>query len=112
MIENYWIKDPTRSEVITKTQIPNKGNFDFFATYFNLMDKKGLSLKINDNPKIEKDKLFTKNGFEYIFLALDGMNEFIVLPSNNLQGLAQKVILEIDNCNSEIDVLNLIIEKM
>lgn len=28
-INNYWTKDPTRREVITKTQIPNSGNFKF-----------------------------------------------------------------------------------
>ncbi len=36
---NYWIKDKTRQEIITKTLIRNKGNFELFANYFNLMDE-------------------------------------------------------------------------
>jgi hypothetical protein len=39
MQQNYWIKDETRQEIITKTHIPSKANFNLFATYFNLMDK-------------------------------------------------------------------------
>lgn len=45
MESNYWIKDQTRQEIITKTLIPNKGNFELFASYFNLMDAKGLSFQ-------------------------------------------------------------------
>lgn len=112
MQSNYWIKDEARNEVITKTQIPNKGNFEFFATYFNLMDKKGLALTLSDNSIIEKDKLFTKNGFQYIILSLNGMKELLVVPNENIEILTEKVVSKIDNCKTENDILNLIIEEM
>lgn len=108
----YWKKDITRKEVITKTQIPNKGNFDFFATYFNLMDKKGLSLQLTENPIIEKNKLFTKNGFEYILLQLDGLNEFLVLPNENLEILTENIVSKINDCNDESEIIKLIINQM
>ena len=46
---NYWIQDETRQEIITKTLIPNKGNFELFASYFNLMDAKALSFQFKEN---------------------------------------------------------------
>lgn len=61
---NYWIKDHTRLEIITKTQIPNKVNFNLFANYYNLMDAKGLSFRISPDSDIEVEKLYRKNGFE------------------------------------------------
>lgn len=112
MAENYWIKDQKRSKVITKTHIPNKGNFDFFATYFNLMDKKGLSLHLNANSEFVKDKLFVKNGIYYLVLQLGDLKEFLVLPNENLEVLTESIISKIDNCKTENDVLNLIIEEM
>ncbi|MCO5230355.1 MAG: hypothetical protein M9958_04270 [Chitinophagales bacterium] len=111
-INKYWTKDLTRSEIITKTQISNKGNFDFFATYFNLMDKKGLALTLNENSTIETNSLFKKNGFEYIVLQHENYNEFLILPNENLEVLTEKIVFNIDNCNAETDVLNLIIEEM
>lgn len=112
MIENYWIKDPTRREIIAKTQIPSKANFNLFATYFNLMDKKGLALTLSDNPTIEKDKLFTKNRFQYIILSFNDMNEFMVVPNENIEILTEKVVSKINYCKTENDILNLIIAEM
>lgn len=112
MIENYWTKDETRNEVITKTKIPNKGNFNLFATYFNLMDKKGLSFYLSENSEFEMDKLFVKNGFHYLALQLGDLKEFLVLPNENLEVLTENIVSKIDNCNAENDVLNLIIEEM
>lgn len=109
---NYWIKDPTRSEVITKTQISNKGNFEFFATYFNLMDKKGLALTLSENPIIEKNRLFIKNGFEYIVLQYENCNEFLVLPNENLEVLTEKIVSRINDCNDESEIINLVISQM
>jgi hypothetical protein len=69
---NFWIKDQTRQEIITKTQIPNSGNFNIYANYYNLMDAKGLGLKLSSDLDIDVEKLFRKNGFEYIVLDLSG----------------------------------------
>lgn len=109
---NYWIKDPTRSEVITKTQIPNKSNFGLFACYFNLMDKKGLALQLDKNSEIEKEKLFVKNGFEYFVLEHDNLKELMILPNENLTGYTNKIVSKIGNCNNETEVLNLLIAEM
>ena len=42
MNNDFWKKDYSRKEVITKIQIPNKGNFKIYANYYNLMDVKGI----------------------------------------------------------------------
>lgn len=112
MNNNYWIKDQTRNEVITKTQIPNKSNFGLFACYFNLMDKKGLALQFDKNPEIEKEKLFVKNGFEYFVLEHSNLKELMILPNENLTEYTNKVVSKIENCNTETDVLNLLIAEM
>lgn len=112
MIENYWTKDETRNEVITKTKIPNKGNFNLFTTYFNLMDKKGLSFYLSENSEFEMDKLFVKNGFEYFVLEHDNLKELMILPNENLTGYTNKIVSKIGNCNDETEVLNLLIAEM
>lgn len=33
MHQNYWIKDQTLKQVITKTKIPNKNNYGIYANY-------------------------------------------------------------------------------
>lgn len=109
---NYWIKDQARSEVITKTKIPSKANFNLFATYFNLMDKKGLAFHLNENSTFELDKLFAKNGFHYLALQLGNVKEFLILPNENLTEYTNKVVSKIENCNDETDVLNLLIAEM
>lgn len=109
---NYWIKDTTRTEVITKTQIPNRNNFKLLACYFNLMDKKGLAFQLSKNSEIEKEKLFVKNGFEYFVFEHDNLKELMVLPNENLIEYTNRVVSKIENCKVENDVLNLIIEEM
>ena len=111
-ISKYWVKDATRKEIITKTQIPNNRDFRLFANYFNLMDKQGLSFPLNEATEIQTDKLFTKNGFEYLILNLNNINEFLVLPNENLLDYTEKVVAQIDSCQKEKDVLNLLIETM
>lgn len=109
---NYWIKDQTRQEVITKTLIPNKGNFEFFATYFNLMDAKGLSFQFRENSDLQAEKLFIKNGFEYFVLQHENFNELLVLPNKNLEILTEKILAKINYCDQESDVVNLVLDKM
>jgi hypothetical protein len=111
-INNYWIKDETRKEVITKTQIPNTGNFKLLACYFNLMDKQGLALHLNKNSEVEIEKLYAKNGFEYIVLENDELKELMILPNQNITELAEQVVSKIDKCKTETDVLNLLIAEM
>ncbi|KXK40044.1 MAG: hypothetical protein J5I52_07045 [Saprospiraceae bacterium] len=112
MKPNYWTKDETRQEIITKTKIPSKANFNLFATYFNLMDKKGLSFQLNINSEIENDKLFIKNGFYYLILQLGDIKEFLILPNDNLPELVGRVVSKIDDCSAEIEVLDLLIAEM
>ena len=112
MQNNYWIKDDTRKEIITKTQIPNEGNFNLFACYFNLLDKKGLSFPINSKPDFQMDKVFRKNGFEYIVLTHNDLKEFLVLPNEKLNEYTDNIASKIGHCKNETDVLNLMITEM
>lgn len=112
MQQNFWIKDETRQEIITKTKIPSKANFNLFATYFNLMDKKGLSFQLNENSEIENDKLFVKNGFHYLILQLGDLKEFLILPNENINKYAYRVASKIDTCITQKDILNLLISEM
>lgn len=111
-MEKYWLKDETRIEVITKTQIPSKANFNLFATYFNLTDKKGLSFHLNKNSEFEIDKLFAKNGFHYLTLQIGDLKEFLVLPNENIEILTEKIVSKINNCNNESEVIKLVISQM
>lgn len=112
MINNYWVKDATRTEIITKTQIPNKNNFKLFACYFNLMDKKGLAFHLSKNIKIEKKPIFIKNSFIYFVHENDEIRELMVLPHQDLIEYVNRIISKIDNCITENEVLNLIIDEM
>ena len=112
MQDNYWIKDETRKEIVTKTKIPNKKNFSLFATYFNLMDKKGLSFSLDAKPEFRMDTVFRKNGFEYIVLTYNDLKEFLVLPNENLNEYTDNVVSKIEHCQNETDVLNLMIAEM
>lgn len=109
---NYWIKDETRKEVITKTQIPSKANFNLYATYFNLMDKKGISFQLNEYSEIENDKLFIKNGFHYLILQHGDLKEFLILPNEKISEFTDRVVSNIDTCKTEKDILNLLVSEM
>ena len=61
IMKNYWTKDQTRQEIITKTLISNEGNFELFASYFNLMDAKGLSFHFKENSELKDVKVETKS---------------------------------------------------
>lgn len=112
MQNNYWIKDITGKEVITKTQIPSKANFNLFATYFNLIEKKGLSFHLNENSEFEMDKLFAKNGFHYLALQLGDLKEFLILPNENIIEYTDRITSKIDTCKTEKDVLSLLVDAM
>lgn len=111
-INNYWIKDKSRKEVMTKTLIPNVRNFDLFATYYNLMDKRGLSFPLNFENDLVVEKLYRKNIFEYIILEHNGQKELYILPNEILVEFSDRVASKIDNCTSEAEVLDLLIAEM
>lgn len=111
-MKNYWIKDQTRQEIITKTLIPNEGNFELFANYFNLMDAKGLSFQFKEKAEIQDEKLFRKNGFEYFVLQHENFNELLILPNKNLEILTDKIVSKINDCINEFDVVNLVLSEI
>lgn len=111
-MKNYWVKDQTRQEIITKTFIPNKGNFELFASYFNLMDVKGLCFQFKENSELQSEKLYIKNGFEYIILKHENYNELMILPNENLEILTEKIVSKINFCNQESDVIHLMLKEM
>lgn len=109
---NFWIKDETRQEIITKTQIPNNGKFNIYANYYNLMDAKGLGLQLSSDTEIEIEKLFRKNGFEYLVLDLSGQKELFILPNENIEEYANQIASKIDVCKTEKELLDLLVEEM
>lgn|SRR5690554_5080279 len=111
-MKNYWIKDETRQEIITKALIPNNGNFELFASYYNLMDAKGLSFQFKENSKLQAEKLFRKNGFEYFVLQHENFNELLILPNQNLENLTERVVSRINFCHHESDVITMVISQM
>jgi len=112
MNKNYWIKDQTRQEIITKTQIPNKENFNLFANYYNLMDKKGIGFQLSKDSDLPNEKLFRKNDFEYIVFDHSGQREFFVLPNDSIVEYTNRIVSKIDVCKTEKEVLDLLVEEM
>lgn len=111
-INNYWLKDETFQEIITKTLIPNKENFNLFANYYNLMNKKGMSFSFGFENDLVVEKLYRKNIFEYIVLEHNQLNELYILPNENIVLYANKVASKLNNCKTEKDVLDLLISEM
>jgi hypothetical protein len=109
---NYWIKDQTRQEIITKTLIPNKSNFGIFASYFNMMDAKGLGLQLSSDIDIEVEKLFRKNGFEYLVLEHNNQKELFILPNENIVEYTNRIASKVDVCKSEKEVIKLLVDEM
>ncbi len=109
---NYWVKREAYKEVLTKTLIPNNGNFSLMAYHFNAMYKKGIGFYFDKNIKCKNDFVFRKNGYEYVVFEHDNFKEFIVLPNDKLPELAERVVSKIDDCSTELEVINLIIEQM
>jgi len=109
---NFWKKDQTRQEIITKTPIPNNGNFNLFANYYNLIDVKGIGLQLSNNSELEVEKLYQKNGFQYIVLVQKNQKELFVLPNNKMEDFAQRISLKIDFCKNEKELLQLVFNEM
>ena len=112
MQTNYWTKDQTRQEIITKTQIPNKKNFNLFAIYFNVMDKKGLGFQLSKNIDLPDEKLFRKNDFEYIVFEHNGQRALYIMPNESIVEYTNRVALKINLCKTEKEVLKLLVEEM
>lgn len=109
---NYWKKDQTRQEIITKTKIPNKGNFNVYANYYNVMDVKGIGLQLSGRSDLEVEKLYSKNGFEYLILENNNQIELFILPNEQIIEYTNRIASKIDVCKSEKDVLGLLVEEM
>ncbi len=109
---NYWVKDQTRQEIITKTPIPNNGKFNILANYYNLMDARGLGFRICSDSGIEVEKLYRKNGFEFFVLEHNFQKELYILPNRNIVEYANRIASKVDNCKSEVEVLKLLVEEM
>lgn len=109
---NYWIKDITRQEIITKTMIPNSNNINFFASYFNLIDCKGLSFHFNGCLNLITNKLFVKNGFEYFINEHENFSEFLILPNEKLEKLTHEVVLKMNFCKDENEFIDLVLREM
>jgi hypothetical protein len=109
---NYWIKDQTREEIITKTQIPNIGNYNIYAHYYNLIDCKGIGFLLSSSSDLEVEKLYRKNGFEYFVIEHNNLKELHILPNKRIEEYAHRIASKVDFCISNEEVLQLIIEEM
>lgn len=109
---NFWIKDHTRQEIITKTKIPNKGNFNVYANYYNVMDVKGVGLQLSGSSDLEVEKLYQKNGFEYLVLEHNHQIELFILPNDRIAQYAHRITSKLDLCKTELEVLDLLVEEM
>jgi hypothetical protein len=112
IIDNYWEKDNTRREIITKKRISSIANFNLFATYYNLMDKKGVSMLLRQDSNIEEGKLFVKNGFHFLILIDGDIKEFLILPNDKIYDFTSRIAMLINNCHSENEVIDLLIDEM
>lgn len=112
MQQNYWKKDQTRQEIITKTQIPNRRNFNIYANYYNLIDVKGLGFQLSSDTDLEVEKLYRKNEFEYFVLENNNQKELFILPNKNIIQYTYNVVLKLEKCESEAEAFNLLIEEM
>lgn len=109
---NFWKKDQTRQEIITKTKIPNKGNFNVYANYYNVMDVKGIGLQISGSSDLEVEKLYQKNGFQYIVLEHNNQMELFILPNGRIVEYAHRITAKLDVCKTELEVLDLLVKEM
>jgi len=112
IMTNYWIKDTTRQEIITKTQIPNKGNFGIYANYYNLIDKKGLGLQLSCKTTLDVEKLYRKNGFEYFVLEHNNQKELFILPNERIEEYANRIASKVNICKSEEEVIQMLVDEM
>ncbi len=112
MYKKYWRKNQTREEIITKTQIPNNGDYTIYTNYYNLIDVKGIGFQLGSNSDLEVEKLYRKNGFEYLVLEHNNQKELYILPNERIEEYAERIASKIDICKKENDVLSLLIEEM
>lgn len=111
-MKSYWIKDESRQQIITKTPIPNKGNFKVYANYYNLIDAKGVGFSISDTIDLEVEKLYVKEQFQYLVLEQNMQIELYILPNENITDYLDRVNLRLHHCQSEEEVLALLITEM
>jgi hypothetical protein len=110
-MKNYWIKDSTRQEIITKNLISNSGNLNIYANFYNLIDEKGLSIFLGLKNDFVFEILYSKNVFRYFVMDLD-IKELYILPNENIVEYTNRVVSKLNICNSEEEVLKLIIDEM
>lgn len=100
----------SEKQIITKTKIQNKNGLNIFNTLNNILNVKGISIETKESQNLKDFKLSEKNGFQYI--SLNEINEFIILPNDNLDNLIFESKSEIDNCSDENELIDLLISKM
>jgi hypothetical protein len=111
-MNNYWIKDQSRREIITKTQIPNKGKFKIYANYYNLIDLKGLGFVYETNFKVELEQLYNNGNFQYYVIEDKKLKYLYILPNKNINQYINQIMSKIDDCKNEDEVINLLIDEM
>jgi len=111
-MKNYWIKDQNRNEIITKTQIPNIGNHNIYANYYNLIDAKGIGFKFSYVSNLEIEKLYRKNGFDYYLLEQNNQKELYIFSNEKIEEYIERIVLKLNSCRNESDALTLLLNEM
>jgi hypothetical protein len=96
-------------EIITKTKIQTKNELSFFKTFNHILNVEGISISLNENSDSKQNKLFEKNGFQFVYLY--EINEFIILPNEKLDELISDLKYEIDTCCNENELIELLINN-
>ncbi len=76
------------------------------------MDAKGIGFQLNSNTNFEIEKLYRKNGFEYLILAHNNQKELYILPNENIVAYTNRIASKVDICKTEKEVLDLLVEEM
>lgn len=91
-------------EIISKEQL---GKLKVFKTTFNYSNKiNGISIELRE-PVIAPNKLIINDGFEYIYLK--EINEFMIIPNENLNKILAYIDLSMEKCKTESDLVRKLI---
>jgi hypothetical protein len=91
-------------EIITKTPIPNSGNFNIYSSCYNLIDAKGLVFKLSFETDLIAEKIYRKNQFFYLILNDHNQNELYIMPNDSINDYNKRIFSKINYCNDDNDV--------
>lgn len=87
-------------KIISKEQL---GKLKVYKTTFNYANKiNAISIELKE-PVIEPNKLIVNDGFEFIYLK--EIDEFMIIPNENLDKIIAYINLIMEKCETESDLV-------